>query len=94
MRSVLRTNNFKKDLRREARGRYRKILDKELWEVVDIIANDGLLSLSYHDHALIGQWEGCRECHLAFDLVLIYRLVGQNTLILVRLGTHSEALGL
>jgi addiction module RelE/StbE family toxin len=27
----------------------------------------------YRDHELAGQWKGCQECHLAPDLLLIYR---------------------
>ena len=35
MRSVLRTNDFKRDLKRESKGRYRRIINEELWEVID-----------------------------------------------------------
>ncbi|MBR0252098.1 MAG: type II toxin-antitoxin system YafQ family toxin [Synergistaceae bacterium] len=94
MRDIDYTNEFKRNFRRAGKGKYRNILKNELWEVVDVLANDGLLSYSYRDHPLIGKWVGCRECHLAFDLVLIYRYEGNDKLILHRLGTHSEVLGL
>ena len=41
------------------------------------------------DHALGGKWKGYRECHIRADLLLIYRKFNQ-TLLLVRLGSHSE----
>ncbi|MBV5308792.1 MAG: type II toxin-antitoxin system YafQ family toxin [Chromatium okenii] len=43
----------------------------------------------YRDHALNGHWEEYRDCHVKPDLVLIYRKPDDNTLQLVRLGSHS-----
>jgi mRNA interferase YafQ len=37
-----------------------------------------------------GEWNDHRDCHVKPDLVLIYRKVGEDTLQLVRLGSHSE----
>ncbi len=34
------------------------------------------------------------ECHLAFDLVLVYKMTGDDILFLPNIGSHSEALGL
>ena len=94
MRYVGQTKSFRKDLKRTAKSRYAYVLAGELWDVVDMLANDGLLSYSYHDHPLIGKWVGCRECHLAPNLLLVYRYEGEDKLILEALGTHSEVLGL
>ena len=46
----------------------------------------------YRDHALSGEWAGCRDCHVKPDLVLIYEKI-DNDLILIRLGTHAELFG-
>ena len=94
MRYVAQTKSFRRDLKRLIRGRYRDIIERELLEVVDILANDAPLDYSYHDHALTGNLLGYRECHLAFDLVLMYRLEGDNLLVLEKIGSHSEVLGL
>lgn len=94
MRYLVQTKSFRRDLKREARGRYNTIVKGELWEVAKILANDEPLASYYHDHPLYGNWLGSRECHLAFDFVLVYTLDGDDKLILERLGTHSEALGL
>ncbi|HHF6534591.1 TPA: type II toxin-antitoxin system YafQ family toxin, partial [Haemophilus influenzae] len=46
----------------------------------------------YKDHALTGNWKGWRDCHIKNDLVLIYKVVGDE-IRLARLNTHSEIFG-
>jgi mRNA interferase YafQ len=41
------------------------------------------------DHPLKGDWVGCRECHLADDWLLIYRVSGHE-ITFVRTGTHQD----
>ena len=58
-----------------------------------LMANDGPLPPEWLDHALVGDWEGHRECHIGGDFLLIYTLadVGKYELVIfVRAGTHSE----
>ena len=55
-----------------------------------MLANDEPLARHHHDHPLIGEWKDHRDCHVKPDLVLIYRKADENTLDLVRLGSHSE----
>lgn len=43
----------------------------------------------YRDHALIGNWQDCRECRIKPDWLLIYQLK-ENELVLVRTGSHSD----
>ena len=96
MRKVNQTNSFKRDFRRESRGKYRDTLklNGELREVVYYLENDIPLPLKYRDHMLRNNWEGTRECHIKPDFLLLYRLEGEDLLILERLGTHSEIFGL
>ncbi len=43
------------------------------------------------DHALVGDWRGCRECHLEPDWILIDQTDPEaGTLTLVRTGSHSD----
>jgi mRNA interferase YafQ len=42
------------------------------------------------DHSLSGEWRDHRDCHLKPDLILIYRIPDDETLQLVRLGSHSD----
>jgi mRNA interferase YafQ len=90
MRTIRRTHQFKRDYKREARGRRRTTLEGELLAVVAMLIADTPPPARNHDHALSGNWRDHRDCHIRPDLVLIYRLPGAGTLELVRLGSHSS----
>lgn len=90
MRTIERTTAFKKDFKREAKGRHRDVLDADLRRIIGALANDEPLEPRYRDHALTGDWKTYRDCHVRPDLVLIYRLIDEDRLILARLGSHSE----
>ena len=90
MRTIKRTGRFKRDYKREARGRHRATLDRDLLAVVSLLATDNPLPEKYRDHALVGDWADYRDCHIRPDLVLIYRKPDALVLELVRLGSHSE----
>jgi len=90
MRTIRRTGAFKRDYKREKKGRHRLTLDRELLEVVEKLAADQRLAERHREHALAGEWKDFRDCHVRPDLVLIYRKPDATTLDLVRLGSHSE----
>jgi mRNA interferase YafQ len=90
MRLIERTNQFKRDYRRESKGRNREVLGTELAEILGLLANDLPLPARCFDHSLTGDWVDHRDCHIRPDLVLIYRKVGEDRLQLVRIGSHSE----
>ena len=90
MRTIERTTQFKRDFKRERKGRHRTTVQDDLIAVVTDLASDRSLAPHLRDHALTGNWRDHRDCHVKPDLVLIYRLVGDATLQLVRLGSHSE----
>ena len=56
----------------------------------NVLAADKPLADRYRDRGLTGGWKDHRDCHIEPDLVLIYRKIGDDTLQLVRLGSHSE----
>jgi mRNA interferase YafQ len=61
--------------------------------VVKELLNDRPLDKKFLDHALSGEYEGVRECHVESDWLLIYDKVGDSAtgvLRLIRTGTHSE----
>lgn len=93
MRAIERTTAFKKDFKREKKGKHKKTLDSLLALVVTILAEDRPLPVANKDHALIGNWEGFRDCHIKPDLLLLYGRPDDSTLTLVRLGSHSEIFG-
>ena len=90
MRKVERTGQFKRDYKREAKGEHRATLDDSLEAIFRLLANDLPLEPRCRDHALTGDWQDHRDCHVKPDLVLIYQKPDGNTLRLVRLGSHSE----
>lgn len=64
---------------------------KLLQEVISILANGEQLPQKYKDHALIGDYQGYRECHITPDWLLIYKIVDELLiLVLTRTGTHSD----
>lgn len=66
-------------------------LRKELEKVIELLAADAPLPAKYRDHELHNNWEGCRDCHVRPDVVLIYRKTSDGLeLLLLRIGSHSE----
>ena len=90
MRTIERTRQFKRDYKRESRGRHRTDLDEQLAVIVQALASDDMLEPHHHDHTLGGLWADFRDCHLRPDLVLIYQKPDARTLRLVRIGSHAE----
>jgi len=46
----------------------------------------------YRDHALVGNWQGFRECHIQPDWLFIYR-IESDELQLARTGSHAALFG-
>ncbi|MFH1263036.1 MAG: type II toxin-antitoxin system YafQ family toxin [Pseudomonadota bacterium] len=82
------TRQFEKDYRQLA-DRFPK-LRKELSDVVDLLRSSSPLPARYRDHPLRGRLSGLRDCHVRGDVVLLYYVEEQATLVLVRIGTHSQ----
>ncbi len=86
MYEIFRTTSFKKD--------YKKLSNKEknlLKPIITILAEGGKLDEELKDHKLIGNYLGCRECHVQPDLLLIYRIDNDILeLAVVRVGSHSK----
>lgn len=59
-------------------------------EIVNLLAADRPLARRNFDHPLSGEWGDHRDCHIKPDLILLYRKPGDDSLELVRLGSHSE----
>ena len=84
------TSRFKRDYKREKSGQLGRKLDVLLMEIVNLLANDTHLPHRNFDHPLSGEWSDHRNCHIRPDLILIYRKPDDDSLELVRLGSHSE----
>jgi mRNA interferase YafQ len=102
MRKIEQTGQYKRDLKRESKGRYRATLAVDLRPVFDALIADQPLEEKYRDHQPTGDKTDFRECHVKPDLLLMYKKQdateaekvedenNKGTLYLVRLGSHSE----
>ena len=85
-RKIILSSQYKKDIKL---ARRRNLPEEELNDIVLKLANDVSLSAKNKDHALQGEFVGCRECHIRPD----WRKTDNNELQileLVRTGTHSD----
>lgn len=90
MRTIERTNAFRRDYKRVKANPGHKDIDILLPEIIRLLAEDQPLPEKHRDHTLGGNWKEHRECHLKPDLLLIYKRPNAENLRLVRMGSHSE----
>ncbi len=85
------SKSFEKDIKRlQKAGGYDF---SEFDKVLTMLINEVPLPPKYHNHKLIGQFSGYFDCHVKSNWLLIYKIV-DDTLFLIRTGTHSEVLGI
>ncbi len=84
------TTKFKKDFKKvKKQGKDLNLLK----QIIEQLRKQEALDIKYKDHALTNNWKGARECHLEPDWLLIYEVSKKNnTLTLLRTGSHSELL--
>ena len=85
---IIPTKQFQQDLKRsKKRGQNLQLLT----DVIRKLAAGELLPEKNRDHALKGEYAGCRECHITSDWLLIYAIRNDMLeLYLTRTGTHSD----
>lgn len=82
------TSRFEKDYKKALKSGRDMV---RLKRTMTWIANEQPLPPEFRDHKLIGNYQGRRECHLAGDWLLIYK-IEKDTVIFERTGSHSELL--
>jgi len=85
---IRQSKRFKRELKTaEKRGWDMDKLDA----VVELLSKGVTLPLKNRDHALTGEYDGYRECHITSDWLLVYR-IEEDVLVLYlfRTGTHSD----
>ena len=82
------SSRFQRDLKKIKKRNY----DISLLErVLKMLAAGEELPAKYRDHALVGDFAGCRECHIAPAWLLIYEIYEEALILyLTRTGTHSD----
>ena len=63
---------------------------KPLKEVMRMLAEAKPLPARMRDHALVGDYDGCRECHISPDRLLVYKIGQGLILYLTRTGIRSD----
>ena len=88
---VIRTTKFRRELKKMIK---RGADISKLETVVNILASGEALPPQYHDHALTGNLNGLRDCHITSDWLLLYTIQDDVlVLTLTRTGTHSDLFG-
>lgn len=90
MREIVRTAQFRRDFKRVKRGVHGQHIDATLLAALEMLVADASLPARYVDHAMKGEFNDCRDCHLRSDMVLVYRKRGLDVLELVRIGSHTQ----
>jgi mRNA interferase YafQ len=86
MLQLSKTKRFEADLRRA----FRHGLSPDDWGHLEyLFQKGGMLPEEYDEHRLRDNWHGHWDCHLAGDLVVIYRR-SPKRINFVRMGTHDE----
>ena len=68
-----------------------KVICKRKWDIKELEKHLEILMKIDAGHNLKGKLTGKRECHIGFDWVLVYEVVG-DAIKLLRTGTHAEVL--
>ncbi|OGI00596.1 MAG: hypothetical protein A2Y25_07570 [Candidatus Melainabacteria bacterium GWF2_37_15] len=84
----VRTNKFKKEVKLAQKRS--KNMEKLKTVVLKLLFGESLEE-KYRDHNLTGNYNGCRECHIEPDWLLIYTIdLENNKLWLFRTGSHAD----
>ena len=80
------TSQFYKDFKKvKKQGKNTRILK----QIIDSIVSERKLDAKFKDHKLIGNYLGCRECHVDPDLLLIYQVATGDFVKFMRPGSHA-----
>ena len=86
--SLFITSSFKKDYKKIVKRGYDITL---LNDTVELLLKGEKLPEKNKDHALSGNWQGYRECHITSDWLLIYEIIDDRLILsLTGTGTHSD----
>ena len=65
-----------------------------LKDAIRLLEQNGVLPANYRPHKLSGNYEGCWECHLKRDWLLIWEQNDSElTLLFTGTGTHADLFG-
>jgi len=83
------STQFRRDHRKILANPRHRSFESAFFEVLSLLLIEKPLPFRFKEHKLLGEYKGCHECHLAPDLLMIYRFK-DDCIELVRLGNHSD----
>jgi len=84
--TLQRHKNYKKD---ELKTKLTDEQYSKLIRYLSLLLRGEALPKESLDHSLQGEYKGLREFHLSGDMLIIYTII-EDTLYLMRMGTHSQ----
>jgi len=57
---------------------------------LNLLIDNQELPIEAKNHSLKGEWKGFYEFHIGGDLLIIYHYLDNQTLELIRIGTHNQ----
>lgn len=91
MYSIDTTEQFEKSFRRCIRNEKNP---DDLWEVVEMLAENGILPEEFKPHQLKGRLANYWECHIEDDWLLVWKQDNKRlTLLLTDTGSHNYLFG-
>ncbi len=83
------SNKFNKSFQKVRK--HKKYKESEFVFVLDTLLAGETLPKKYRNHKLSGEYEGCFECHIQNDILLIYVPDEEKSILYaIDIGTHSE----
>jgi len=84
-----RSGKFKKNFKKICRRKEFK--EKVFLSIVQYLQKGHTLPTQYENHKLQDEFTGCMECHIQFDLLLIYMIDKKEKVVyFLRIGSHSD----
>lgn len=92
MYELVKTKSFEKSyLKLQRSGKLTKQIETDLKKVINSLLCKKSLESKYKDHPLKGNFKKYRECHIRYDLLLVYEFIDKELiLVLLDIGSHSE----
>lgn len=87
MLTIIETTSFRRDIKRQQK-RHKDL--QKLSDIVYNLAHNVPLDSKHRPHQLVGDWKPKWECHIENDWLLIYQIINDDELHLIRTGTHSD----
>lgn len=89
MKEIEYSTSFKKDYKSLTQEQKNSFID-----AIAILKEGGTLPfVPYRTHKLTGNFKDCSEAHIEPDLLLIWHNVDNETIALLRIGSHSKLFG-